>query len=117
MKIVQETELIFQVQSDSGNEYEVIFWHDGDKKMHAYCSCPAGENNIHCKHRLALLDGDDEDTIISENHADLKLLGKLIKGTTLETAYKEYLSAEKEYQVAGNNFKAAKSALNKAMKG
>ena len=64
----------FLVQGSAPEPYHVLFRRNG-ANLSAYCTCPAGENGMHCKHRIRILQGLAEG-IVSENVADVqKVLG------------------------------------------
>jgi hypothetical protein len=80
------------------------------------CSCPAGDNGQHCKHRLALLVGDV--TAIAEGtHDDVLALAELVRNSQIVTAMREVEDAEKAVAAAQRNLKKAKQALGRAMMG
>ena len=50
----------FLVQGSSAEPYEVTFVQAG-KELSASCTCQAGQNGLHCKHRLNILEGSQYD--------------------------------------------------------
>lgn len=53
----QRSEISFLVKGSKPEPYTVTFKFD-DKSFIAICTCPAGEEGMHCKHRLGILSGD-----------------------------------------------------------
>ena len=51
-------ELTLHVKGSSSDPYELTFIKDGDS-LTALCNCPAGTFGNLCKHRVAILDGDN----------------------------------------------------------
>jgi uncharacterized Zn finger protein len=105
-----------QVAGSSGTPYAVSFVKDGDS-FNAFCSCPAGEKKIHCKHRLSLLSGDLT-AVIGGVPSDLvERLTDLVKGTKLESALLELESAEADFRSSSDRVKRAKKYLDRVMHG
>lgn len=50
--------LQFLVRSSSSNEVYSLSAYKTVHGVRFSCSCPAGENGLHCKHRIALASGD-----------------------------------------------------------
>lgn len=107
-------EAVFLVQGSSPEPYKVKFTYNSGV-LRAYCSCPAGENGQHCKHRLAILAGD-KSAIIGENKKDILLIKSWLPGSALEMAIVTLMNAESEYGHAKKQLAAAKKNVAKAMK-
>lgn len=60
-------EATFVVKGSRGNEYTTTFKFDG-VNLYAYCSCRAGEHGQYCKHRFAILQGDELSVISPNKH-------------------------------------------------
>lgn len=108
-----DNQLEFEVEGSSGEIYTVTFKQKG-ANLNAYCTCPAGENNIHCKHRIALMGGDDSN-LLSENTADIMRLKTILQGTELESAYKRMHEATNKLDTAKRELASAKKVLTRAM--
>jgi hypothetical protein len=104
----------FLVRGESG-QYEVIF-RKIDGQIIATCTCQAGEHGLHCKHRVAIAEGDGSN-ILSDNQTELQLVGELIRDTDLEKALLRFIEAERDYNRAHKQLAAAKKALRRAMNG
>ena len=65
--------ITFLVQGSSDEPYEVDFYKEDDK-LKAFCTCMAGENRTHCKHRLSILAGSEKH-IVSGNALELARRG------------------------------------------
>lgn len=106
--------LEFLVKGSTGNEYKVRFERVGEN-INGYCSCPAGENGMYCKHRFSLMDGVVDD-LISENTNDVERLKELMAGTDVEKVYIEVLAVQAEYNQLDARLKALKRALAQSMR-
>jgi hypothetical protein len=47
----------YQIKSSSSSEVYIVNFQVAEK-IAISCTCPAGQNNLLCKHRLQLIDGD-----------------------------------------------------------
>lgn len=103
----------FLVQGSAEDPYEIKF-HKQDNKLIATCSCPAGENGMHCKHRISILTGHPNN-LVSKNENDIPTVLEWLKGTSLEAALNVEMEAEREFIRADKAYAAAKKALAKIM--
>ncbi len=103
---------IFDIKGSSSN-YEVIFLKEGTNST-ITCNCPAGNQGLHCKHRIALLKGDAS-AVISKNSHDAEKLPKEIKGTSLESAFNDYLILENDFARTKKDLAVSKRILAKEM--
>lgn len=62
----------FLVQGSALEPYKVTFKKVGGN-LSAYCTCPAGENGMYCKHRFNILEGSTKG-IVSGNEADVQIV-------------------------------------------
>ena len=106
-------EIEFLVEGSAPEPYRVTFLKDRNT-INAYCTCPAGENGLHCKHRFAILAGDGS-AIVSENKAQLATVKAWLPGTELENAFVELGEAEHDYDAAIKRLATAKRKIAKAM--
>ena len=107
-------EIEFLVQGSAPEPYRVTFIKDKNN-LNAFCTCPAGENGQHCKHRFAILAGDAK-AIISKNKDQVATIRGWLPGTDLESALIELAEVEHEYDVAKERLKTAKKKIAQAMK-
>lgn len=105
--------LEFIVEGSKGDEYKILFECDGNN-LNVFCTCPAGESGIYCKHRFALMDGDVT-ALLSENESDVAALKDLMNGTEVEAAYNDVIKLQAQYDELSTRLKAAKKVLAKAM--
>lgn len=110
------TRLNFQVRSSSSNEiYDIrVLAFDGGLTM--TCTCPAGTNGQHCKHRIGILDGDISALALGSAE-DVAHVARLMPGTALEAAYHAKLNADLEVDAAKRKAKKASVALGRAFLG
>ena len=104
----------FLVQGSASEPYQVSFKKDG-KKLSAYCTCPAGENGTHCKHRFNILKGSGK-AIVSENSADVAEVASWLPGTDVEAAMKVVNELEKKSNQIKQELSAAKKKLARSMR-
>lgn len=108
-----EGHLVFIVEGSQGDEYEVKFKQIGNNLI-VTCTCQAADNGLHCKHRIALLNGDIG-SVTSGNERDLAKTRALLSGTSLEAALIRYQVAEDACERAKSELAKAKKALARAM--
>ena len=108
-------EINFLVQGSAQDPYEVTFTKNGEK-LTALCTCPAGINGRHCKHRLGIFEGSAKG-IVSENEGDVNTVQKWLAGTDVEDAFNEVRKLEYLFESAKKDLTAAKRKLARLMKG
>jgi uncharacterized Zn finger protein len=89
--------------------YRVSFKRNGTN-LSAYCTCPAGENGMHCKHRIRILQGSAEGIVIG-NVRDVARVAGWLAGTDVEVALRSVTSLEDEAAKIARALSAAKKAL------
>lgn len=107
------TRLEFVIEGSQGDQYQVTFEKEGDA-LHAFCTCPAGENGIYCKHRFGLMDGSPA-RLLSGNAGDVERLKAMMGGTGLEAAYNRVKEATKAHEATKKALDKAKKDLARAM--
>ncbi|MCC7568798.1 MAG: SWIM zinc finger domain-containing protein, partial [Candidatus Methanofastidiosa archaeon] len=88
-------EIAFEVQGSAPDPYRVVFVKRSDANLSAYCSCPAGENGLYCKHRFNILEGMKKG-IVSDNLEDVKVVQSWLPGTDLGDAIQKMRELESE---------------------
>ena len=101
----------FRMEGSQGDEHSVAFEFVGGNAR-AMCTCRAGASGQFCKHRVALLRGNGL-RLLSDNANDLVQLDARMKGTDLERAYDDVLSAIRAKAEAERVIVAAKRRLAK----
>ena len=101
----------FLVQGSAPEPYRVLFQRN-DKNLSAYCTCPAGEEGMHCKHRIRILQGSTEG-IVSHNETDVAVVAGWLVGTDVELALRRVISLESEAARVTQALRLAKKALAK----
>ena len=84
----------FLVQGSASEPYKVTFRKSGNN-FTALCTCPAGKNNLYCKHRFNILEGNTNN-IVSGNENDVSIVVKMLPGTDIENALYEVKNTERE---------------------
>ncbi len=107
-------EICFLVQGSAKEPYRVTFRKKGNN-LSAYCTCPAGENGQHCKHRMNILCGITS-RIVSGNEARVQVITSWLPGTDVEMALIAVLDAEKQYEKAKLELSSAKKRLARALR-
>jgi hypothetical protein len=103
----------FLVQGSAPEPYRVIF-KKAANNLSAYCTCPAGENGMYCKHRFSILEGSTKG-IVSPNVDDVKIVSTWLAGIDVETAMKIVKQIERQEAQIKMQLSAAKRALARAM--
>lgn len=106
-------EIIFLVKGSSPEPYKVTFTRSKNN-INAFCTCPAGENGQHCKHRYAIMAGDSS-AVISDKEKVMVVMSWL-PGSDLEAALMELAEAEHEHDKAKKRLTAAKKSIARAMR-
>lgn len=106
-------ELKFLVKGSAAEPYELTFIKDGNS-LTAICTCPAGQFNNFCKHRISILDGKTRN-ITSDNGADVARVVAWLEGTDVAMALAELRELEKAPSKDKKALDAAKRKLARAM--
>jgi len=104
----------FFVQGSEDEPYRVTFTKNGDN-LGAYCTCPAGQNGMYCKHRFRILEGEATG-LVSDNVDDILTVGSWLTGTDVAAALDAVKTAEREHEAAKNRLARAKKDLARAMR-
>lgn len=105
---------IFLVQGSAEEPYEVEFQKDGDN-LNCYCTCPAGQNGMYCKHRFNILKGISKG-IVSDNAAEVPEVASWLPGTDVAAAIVTVENIEQEAAAIKKKLSTAKKALATAMR-
>jgi hypothetical protein len=101
----------FKVQGSEPEPYTVTFINDGNV-INALCTCQAGQNGMHCKHRVKILSGISE-KIVSKNKKDIETVLSWLPCTRIESAVKAFKTAEKNFEEAKKALSITKNELTK----
>ncbi len=101
------------VQGSASEPYRVTF-QKSEGQLSAFCTCPAGANGQHCKHRLRILEGKTEG-IVDRNEGHVTVVRSWLPGTELEAALIELAQAERELELAKAGAASAKRRLASVM--
>lgn len=104
----------FTVRGMRGDLYTCTFERDGDN-LNAFCTCPDGHAGNYCKHRFALIDGN-QNIVVSNNAEEVDDLPEMIAGTDVETALVALSEAAENYQQAETQLTEAQHELARAMR-
>lgn len=107
-------EVIFRVKGSSPEPYKVTFTKIKNN-INAFCTCPAGQNGQYCKHRFAIMAGDNN-AVVSPNKEKVMVVKSWLPGSDLEEALMELAEAEHEHDKAKKRLTAAKKSIARAMR-
>lgn len=106
-------EVTFHVQGSAPDPYIVRFRKSGSN-LTALCTCPAGGVGQCCKHRLRILEGNDEG-IVSENARQVADVAAWLAGTDVANAIEQLRHAEERFNVAKTEVSSLKKKLARAL--
>ncbi|HTB63372.1 MAG TPA: SWIM zinc finger family protein [Opitutales bacterium] len=105
--------ITFKIQGSEPDPYDVTFIKD-NSNLFCTCTCKAGKNNTHCKHRLRILQGNPE-AIVGENVSEVNTVASWLPGTQLDKAMLDYQNAELEFEIADKKRKKALKVIGYVM--
>jgi hypothetical protein len=103
----------FSVQGSAETPYEVSFIFD-ESKLNAFCTCPAGNGGMVCKHRLSILAGMKAG-IVSTNIDQISNVVTWLRGSEIEKAMAALAAAEANFDDAKKQVSSAKKKLSASM--
>jgi hypothetical protein len=103
----------FLVQGFQQEPYEVLIEKNGDN-LTALCTCPAGLNGMHCKHRFEIFEGN-MNRIISGNKSDVLKVMDWLRGTDVERFMHEVKELEAIVEKNKKELKILKKKLARSM--
>ncbi|WP_166296243.1 SWIM zinc finger family protein [Photorhabdus tasmaniensis] len=106
----------FLVQGSAEEPYKVTFTKDV-KEFLAFCTCPAGENGMYCKHRINIINGDTRN-IVSDNIQQVNIIAKQwLPNSSIEAALEDVKRAESLLDDIKRALSLAKRNVAKVMHG
>jgi uncharacterized Zn finger protein len=95
--------------------YEVLVA-SNEGGLSIYCNCPAGEWGKYCKHKMALVLGDEK--ILYDNHQidNFNKVSKLIQESNYPVLIAELQDSEKKLEVAKKTVQSSKDKIAHLMK-
>jgi len=106
----------FKVKGSAAEPYLVTFVRPAPGQLHAYCSCPAGSNGQHCKHRTQILEGDD-DAVAPDSRADAATVREWLAGSAAEKHLRALRAAEVEVERAKKALHTAQKDFGRSLRG
>ena len=106
--------ITFMVQGSAAEPYKVTF-NKNNSNLSAYCTCPAGENGMYCKHRTRILSGETKG-IVSGNEGAVASVVTWLPGTDVEKAIREVELMEQRLEEAKKAVTLAKKRLAAAFR-
>jgi hypothetical protein len=104
----------FLVQGSAPEPYRVSFMRRDPKSISAYCTCPAGESGMSCKHRIRIFRGLLEG-VVSPNTLDVNTVAGWLAGSDVETALHTIDQLEKEADRIKRALSVAKKSLSQCL--
>ena len=105
----------FEVQGSATEPYNVTFEKRSETNLSAYCTCPAGDNGLYCKHRFSILEGDGK-AIVSSNIDEVEIVVGWLTGTDVETGINKMRVLEGEATKIKKELAKVKKDVAKAMR-
>lgn len=107
-------ELKFKVRSSSSDSIYDVYIRKEGVNLTAICNCPAGQNNMSCKHRENIFCGDIS-SVISGDIEKLNIIGDLLDGTDVKFALREIELLTQELEHTKNLIKVARRKLGEVL--
>jgi hypothetical protein len=107
--------ILYAKSSDGINFYKVTFT-NREGIVSIKCDCPAGELTKLCRHKLALIRGDESILYNSSQYSDLMTLNDWIKSSSFVQLIIDHDTIEMEIKKKQREFKKIKEALEIAMR-
>ncbi len=104
------------VQGSAEEPYEVTFY-KGATGLMAFCTCPAGENRSHCKHRINILIGDVSNVVGGNKDGLTDVLANWLPHSRVGQLLTECDSAEKELEECKKKLSRLRKELASTMHG
>lgn len=82
--------------------------------LSARCTCPAGVVGQYCKHRIRILEGNDEG-VVSGNQTEVATIASWLSGTDVELVFKQLREAEHRFEEAKGEVSTLKKKFAKAL--
>ena len=107
--------ILYAKSSDGINFYNVTFT-NREGIVSIKCDCPAGELTKLCRHKLALIRGDESILYNSNQQSELLTMKDWIKDSSFVQLVLNHDAIEKEVQKKQKELKKIKEALEIAMR-
>lgn len=104
----------FEVKGSASEPYKILIKKD-IKNLSAYCTCPAGSNGMHCKHRISILLGSSKN-VVSDNASEVDEVAAWVAGSDIEAALNIIAELEDQSTRIKKELSAARKALAKTMR-
>ncbi|MEO8616895.1 MAG: hypothetical protein ABI600_17275 [Luteolibacter sp.] len=103
----------FLVQGSEETPYKVVFKKNGPN-LTALCNCRAGVMGQLCKHRLAILYGDNT-AVVGNSTAEVAEVASWLEGSNVADAISEVVSLEAQKKHIETKIKRAKKLVAEAL--
>jgi uncharacterized Zn finger protein len=98
-------------KSSSSDIPYTVEWHLEENKISVFCSCPAGDNRMLCKHVRKIIAGDDSILYDKSQKDELEKISNYLQKTQIPLLLSEIVKNEDLLERAKANMERAKKAL------
>jgi hypothetical protein len=108
--------IILFVKSSDGIIFYKVAFTNREGIISVKCDCPAGELTKLCRHKLALIRGDESILYDKNQQSDFLTMNDWIKASSFYKLVVDYDAIEKEFQKKQRELKKIKESLEIAMR-
>jgi uncharacterized Zn finger protein len=98
-------------RSSSGDEPYHVNIEFRDNRVRAMCDCQAGRHGLHCKHRMAVAQGDKAVLYDAAQYADLARASDLLSRSEIRPVVDTIVAAQKKVDKINRELKFQKTRL------
>jgi uncharacterized Zn finger protein len=102
-------------KSSSSDTPYTVEWHLEENKISAFCSCPAGDNRMLCKHVRKIIAGDNSILYDKNQKKEMEAIRHHLKDTEIPLLLSELEKNESVLEEAKRNVEGAKRNLSKVI--
>lgn len=107
---------IILVRSSSRDEPYAVAVSSTESGLSIFCDCPAGEWGKYCKHKMAIVLGDERILFDEEQEENFNKITKWISESGYPYLVQELKESEKALETAKKNVKSQKEKIARLMK-
>ncbi len=102
-------------KSSSSDIPYTVKWHLEENKISVFCSCPAGDNRMLCKHVRKIIAGDNSILYDKNQKKEMEAIRNHLKETEIPLLLSELEKHESLLEKAKRNVEEAKKKLSNAI--
>ncbi len=107
---------IFVKSSSREEPYQITVSSTAKEGLSIFCDCPAGVLGMHCKHKMAIISGDQKILYDNEQLDDFNEISKWIANSSYSKLILELQESEKELEVLKKKIKNMKEKIARLMR-